>query len=197
MLIYFILGRIIFITIYDILDSDDKLTGKYDAVVLECWLKTHSTMIKTADSLYQNNIVKDIYITHFKSNSKKFFSGGEVPKFINEIINLYVLEYSKDTLRFQKIPIEPADPITLNLAYQTLKYLKSKNYKRVIIISESYHSQRSRLAFKKASEKFGIETTTIPAELGITKYNWWKSDIGLSTIFSEMFKLIYYWIFIL
>lgn len=196
-LIYFTFGSIIFKSIYDLLDSDDKLNGKYDAAILECWLKPQSTMIKIADSLYRAGIVKDIYITHFKSNSNKFYSGGEVPKFINEIINLYVLEFTKDTSLFKKLPIVPSDPITLNLAFQTAEFVKSKNYKRILIISESYHSQRSRLAFRKAFENTGIEVTTIPSELGITKSNWWKSDSGLSTIFSETVKLIYYWLFVL
>lgn len=196
-IIYFSLGSIIFKSIYDLLDSDDKVNGKYDAVILECWLKPQSTMIKIADSLYKGSVIKDIYITHFKSNLNKFYSGGEVPKYINEIINLYVLEFTSDTALFKKISIIPKDPITLNLAFQTAEFIKSKNYKRILVISESYHSQRTRLSFRKAFENTGIEVTTIPSELGITRNNWWKTDSGLSTIFSETVKLIYYWLFIL
>lgn len=195
--IYFLLGTVILKSIYDLLDSDDKVIGKYDAVVIECWLKPQSTMIKIADSLYRFNVVEDIYITHFKQNSNGFFTGGEVPKYISEIINLYVLEFTSDTGRFKKIPIIPRDPITLNLAFQVAEFLKSKNYRRILIISESYHSQRTKLAFRKAFENYGTEISTIPSELGITKNNWWKSDIGLSTVFSETVKLIYYWLFVL
>jgi hypothetical protein len=154
-------------------------------------------MIRIADSLYRKNIVNEIYITHFKYNANKFYTGGEVPKFIQDIINLHILEFSSDTSKFIKIPITPKDPITLNLVYQVADFVKAKNYKRILILSESPHSQRTKLAFKKAFNNSGIEVTTLPVELGITKFNWWKSDIGLSTTFSETIKLIYYRLFIL
>jgi len=196
-IVYFLFGHKIFQSLYDLVDSDDKLNGKYDAVIIECWLKPQSTMIRIADSLYRKNLVKEIYITHFKYNANKFYTGGEVPKFIQDIINLYILEFSSDTSKFIKIPITPKDPITLNLAYQVTDFVKAKNYKRILILSESPHSQRTKLAFKKAFNNSGIEVTTLPVELGITKFNWWKSDIGLSTTFSETIKLIYYRLFIL
>lgn len=196
-LIYLIAGKFILRSIYDLIESDDKIVGKYDAVVIENWLTPQSTMIKIADSLYRSKIIKDIYVTHFKPNSNKLFTGGEVPKFIHEVVNLYVLEFTKDTSLYKKIPIEPKDPITLNLANQVAEYTKSKNYRRIIVLSESSHSQRTKLAFLKAFEKSGIEVVSIPVELGISKENWWKSDIGLSSTFSETIKLIYYWLFVL
>lgn len=196
-ILFYTLNEVIFKSIFDLLDSDDKLKGKYDAVILESWNAPQSIMLKVADSLYKSKIVQQIYITHFKPNSIGFYSGGSVPKYINEIINLYILEFSTDTALYKKIPIEPKDPVTLNLANQVSEFLKSKNYKRLIVISEAIHSQRTRLAFKKVFKSSGIEVATIPVESGSTKYNWWKTDIGLSSVFSELIKLIYYLLFVL
>lgn len=191
------MGNWLLQSLHSILISDDKIQGQYDAAVIECWTKPQSTMIKIADSLYRRKIIKDIYITHFKYEPGKFYAGGEVPAYIDRIINLYILEFTNDTSLYRKLPIEPIDPVTLNLARQVFKNLKSRGYKRIILISESYHSYRSKLAFERAFQNSGIEISTIPAEMGITKDNWWKSDIGLSTTFSEIIKLIYYRLFVL
>jgi hypothetical protein len=196
-LIYFLAGNWLLQSFHSILVAEDKIQGQYDAAVIECWTKPQSTMIKIADSLFQKKLVKDIYITHFKYEPGKFYAGGEVPKYIDKIINLYIYEYSPDTSLFKKIPIEPKDPITFNLASQVFQHLKSKGYKRIILISESYHSYRSKLAFEKAFENSGVQIATIPAELGITKETWWNTDSGLSTTFSEFIKLIYYRLFVL
>ena len=196
-LIYFFTGNWLLKSFHSLLVADDKIQGQYDAAILECWIRPQSTIIKIADSLYHKNLVKDIYITHFKYEPGKFYAGGEVPKYIDQIINLYVYEYSRDTSVFKKLLIEPRDPITLNLAKQVFENLKSRDYRRIILISESYHSYRSKLAFEKAFENSGIQISTIPAELGITKENWWKTDSGLSTTFSELIKLIYYRFFVL
>lgn len=196
-LLYIILGELILKSFYNLLISKDEIDGKYDALVIESWITPQSAMIKIADSLYRKGVVKDIYITHFKPEANRFYSGGLVPKFIEQIINLYVLEFSEDTSLFKKIPIIPDDPITINLAFQVADRLKSENYKRIVVLSESYHSQRTRKSFLKAFENSGIEVTTIPVELGITKDNWWKFDSGLSNIFSETIKLIYYQLFVL
>ncbi|MCX8057407.1 MAG: YdcF family protein [Ignavibacteria bacterium] len=197
LIIYFLFGNLLFSSIYDLVDSDDKINGKYDALVIENWIVPEPTMIKIADSLHRQNVVNEIYITHFKPQSNKFFTGGEVPKHIDKIINLFTLEFTTDTAKFNKLPIEPKDPITMNLAKQVSEKFLQKNFKRIIVISESYHSKRTKLAFEKAFENSGVEIVTIPSELGITKNNWWKSDIGLSTVFSEAIKLIYYWLFVL
>lgn len=196
-LIYLIAGKFVLKSIYDLIESDDKIIGEYDAVVIENWLTPQTTMIKIADSLYRSKIIRNIYITHFKPNSNKLFTGGEVPKFIHEVINLYVLEFTNDTSLYKKIPIEPEDPITLNLANQVAEHIKSKNYRKIIVLSESNHSQRTKLAFLKAFEKSGIEVISVPVEMGINKENWWRSDVGLSSTFSETIKLIYYWLFVL
>ena len=191
------MGNWLLRSIHTILIADDKIQGHYDAAVIECWTKPQSTMIKIADSLYLQKIIKDIYITHFKYEPGKFYAGGEVPKYIDRIINIYISEYSEDTSLYKKLPVKPIDPVTFNLAKEVFKNLKSKGYKRIILISESYHSYRSKLAFEKAFQNSGIEISTIPAEMGITKDNWWKSDTGLSTTFSEIIKLIYYRLFVL
>lgn len=196
-LIYLFFGNWMLKSLHSFLIAKDNISGKYDAAILECWTKPQSTMIRIVDSLYRINIVKDIYITHFKYEPGKFYAGGEVPKYIDKIINLYIAEYSEDTSKFIKLSIKPADPITLNLAKQVGKLFNEKGYKRIILISESYHSHRSKLTFQKVFNEYGIEVSTIPAELGITRYNWWKTDSGLSTTFSEFIKLIYYWLFIL
>jgi hypothetical protein len=196
-LIYFFTGTWLLKSFHSLLVANDKIQGQYDAAILECWIRPQSTMIKIADSLYRKKIIKEIYITHFKYEPGKFYTGGEVPKYIDKIINLYVYEFASDTSIYKKLPIEPKDPITFNLAKQVFAYSNNKGYKRIILISESYHSYRSKLVFEKVFENSGIQVTTIPAGLGITTENWWKTDSGLSTTFSEFIKLIYYIIFLL
>jgi hypothetical protein len=196
-LIYLLTGNWLLKSFHSILIADDKIQGQYDAAVIECWTKPQSTMIKIADSLYHKKIIKEIYITHFKYEPGNFYPGGEVPKYIDKIINLYIYEFSDDTSRYKKLPIQPKDPVTFNLAKQVFENLKDKKYRKIILISESYHSYRSKLAFEKVFQNSGTEISTIPAEMGITKENWWESDTGLSTTFSEFIKLIYYKLFVL
>lgn len=196
-LFYIISGAFILKSFYDLLVSKDKIIGHYDAVVIESWITPQSALIKMADSLYRNGVVKNIYITYFKPDSNRFYSGGLIPKFIEQIINLYILELSKETSTFKKIPIIVKDPVTINLAIQVNESLKSENYKRIVVLSESYHSQRTRKSFQKAFENSGNEVITIPVEMGITRDNWWKFDSGLAMIFSETIKLIYYQLVVL
>lgn len=194
----FWLNRFFILTnIWSAIVVDTPELKHYDAIVIESWQKPQSRLISVADSLLSKGVSSKVYITFFKWSPTLMYSGGEVPVYSNEIINLYILGVSKDTSRYKKIGITPTDPVTINLADQVKNFMQKENVQSFLLLSESYHSQRTKLAFEKIFEHSKIYFDVMPVEIGITESNWWWTDAGLSTVFSEFIKLIYYKISVL
>ena len=98
-----------------------------------------------------------------------------------------------DTSSLFLIPVPMKDPKTLNIARAVLDTARSRGWKEVTILTLNMHSARSRKAYELAAKPYGItvRVVTITKE-GVTPENWDKTSVGLTMVFSELVKKIYY-----
>jgi uncharacterized SAM-binding protein YcdF (DUF218 family) len=75
------------------------------------------------------------------------------------------------------------------------QYCEDEQLKRIIILSDKFHTRRIRGVFEPLFEE--IETELIIHGTGSTQYDeaeWWKYEQGLLMVNNEYVKLIYYWL---
>ena len=84
---------------------------------------------------------------------------------------------------------------TFDEAEDVLVYAKQKNWKRVIIVTDEFHTRRAYLAFHKVlkASSVVIEVAGAPNEV-FDEFNWWKKDLGILCYLSELIKLPVYWL---
>lgn len=84
---------------------------------------------------------------------------------------------------------------TFDEAYDLVNYLKTNPLKRVILVTDSFHSRRALYAFEKVFELNNIETkleiSSAQNEF-FNEQNWYKTEEGLNAYISEFFKFIIY-----
>lgn len=76
-----------------------------------------------------------------------------------------------------------------------LKYAQEHQLKSLLIVTSSFHTRRSRWIFQKVFAGSNIRLSYAAARQPfIDESNWFKTDEGLVTYFSETLKTIYYYI---
>ena len=85
---------------------------------------------------------------------------------------------------------------TFDEAYDALAWSKQRNYQRIIVVTNAFHSRRAHYAFEKVFDGSGI-TVEIGAgtDPHFSQANWWKIDSGLAAYLTEPLKFIAYVIF--
>ena len=76
-----------------------------------------------------------------------------------------------------------------------LNYCLNNNYKKIIIISDKFHTKRVSWVFKDYFRNEGVEVLICGASH--SDYDegfWWKSEGGLIMVNNEYVKLVYYWL---
>lgn len=75
-----------------------------------------------------------------------------------------------------------------------LKYAQEHQLKSLLIVTSSFHTRRSRWIFQKVFAGSNIRLSYAAARQPfIDESNWFKTDEGLVTYFSETLKTIYYY----
>jgi uncharacterized SAM-binding protein YcdF (DUF218 family) len=82
---------------------------------------------------------------------------------------------------------------TFDEAKDTLAYAKEKNWKRIIIVTDEFHTHRAFYAFNKifAESKVRVEVAGAANEV-FSIENWWKSDRGIMAYLGESIKFPVY-----
>jgi len=82
---------------------------------------------------------------------------------------------------------------TFDEAKDALAYAKQKNWKRIIIVTDEFHTGRAFYAFNKtfAESKVRVEVAGAVNEV-FSINNWWKSDIGIIAYLGETIKFPIY-----
>lgn len=122
---------------------------------------------------------------------------------IREYQEIWVSEFDnlRRILKYEKIPYEVVPNFnggarsTFDEAKDLLKYLETTPLKKVIIVTDSFHTRRAKYAFDKVF--IGSNCKTIIEIAGAKndiydETNWWKSERGLNAYVSEFFKYIIY-----
>jgi uncharacterized SAM-binding protein YcdF (DUF218 family) len=82
---------------------------------------------------------------------------------------------------------------TFDEAEDALAYAEEKNWKRIIIVTDEFHTHRAFYAFNKifAESKVRVEVAGAANEVFSTE-NWWKSDRGIMAYLGESIKFPVY-----
>ena len=82
---------------------------------------------------------------------------------------------------------------TFDEAEDVLAYGKDKGWKRIIIVTDEFHTRRARYAFEKIFDDSGIvvEVAGAPNEV-FSDDDWWQSDSGISFYVLETIKFPVY-----
>ena len=85
---------------------------------------------------------------------------------------------------------------TFDEAEDVLAYGREQGWKRIIIVTDEYHTGRALYAFEKVFEGSGIdvEAAGAPNEI-FSREDWWLSDRGISAYFLETIKypVYFFW----
>ncbi|MCC6599918.1 MAG: YdcF family protein [Crocinitomicaceae bacterium] len=82
---------------------------------------------------------------------------------------------------------------TFEESNEILAYCKKSGYKKITLISSSFHLRRMRWVFSKKFSQNGIKVLFHGAsDTSFDKDNWWRNETSLITCNNEYVKLVYY-----
>jgi uncharacterized SAM-binding protein YcdF (DUF218 family) len=106
---------------------------------------------------------------------------------------------TKDILVSMGVPpekIEMLQPVVLSTYDEALNLkqcLYNHPYKKIIIVTSSFHTRRARWIFDKVLEGSDVEIKMHPVdEFDYNESNWWRTESGLISCFNEYVKFGYY-----
>ena len=72
-------------------------------------------------------------------------------------------------------------------------YIRKNNYRKILIVTDAFHTRRARWAFRKVMGDDNIELccATTPITLNIANH-WWASEYGIVQVFVEYLKFLHY-----
>ena len=85
---------------------------------------------------------------------------------------------------------------TFDEAYDFVIFLREHPMKRIILVTDTFHTARAHYAFRKVLDQQGhkdlrIEMSAAPNDI-FDESNWWKSERGISAYILEPFKYMFY-----
>ena len=167
---------------YAKLFSKEILYRDADAIVILSG--NPKTRTKRAVELFKSNSFTKIYMTQTPKNAHKIQKSMVKKIMQTEGINFFVIPSLKN-----------GATSTYDEAEDIAFYAKKLDWKRVVIVTDEFHSARAYYAFKKVfnilenKTQVGIAT----AENSVFSVdNWWKSDSGISAYVLEALKFSVY-----
>ena len=153
--------------------------GKFTRVPesLRLWNQGFAPLLFVTDPKPRNSNLKDLELSNLK--------------FANE-----VTRRMKFQAKWELLPSTTGGATsTFDEAQDTLDYAEKKGWKKVILVTDEFHTRRSMLAFSKVFEgsQIGVQIAGAPNEI-FDAMNWWKSDSGILAYFSESIKYPIYWL---
>jgi len=131
--------------------------------------------------------------------SKIICTGESVPRLFDVLdIQIDEADLSKRVLLEKGIPETRIECLhkgtsTREESQYILAICKERGYKRIIVVSDKFHTNRINYAFRQIYKDAGVELVLRGAPS--TAYNensWWASESGLLMVNNEYVKLIYY-----
>lgn len=134
--------------------------------------------------------------------SKKLFVTAEKPK-NSEFAKLELghLKFAQAVTKMMKLNAEweilpsltGGATSTFDEAEDALFYATEKKWKRIIIVTDEFHTRRAHYAFEKIFANSGIDVEVAGASNEVFSIdNWWKSDRGIMAYFGETIKFPVY-----
>ena len=165
-------------------------TASKGADALVCLSGGKTTRVPETLRLWNQGYAPSVYLTDEKKRNKEF-SKLETSnlEFASEVVKRMELNAT-----WQTIPsVGDGATSTFDEAEDVLAYGKDKGWKRIIIVTDEFHTRRARYAFEKIFDDSGIvvEVAGAPNEV-FSDDDWWQSDSGISCYFLETIKFPVY-----
>ena len=97
-------------------------------------------------------------------------------------------------VKFETVPsLKGGATSTFDEAYDLLAFCNKENLMHIIVVTDSFHTRRAFLAFKKVFKGSNIKVEVSAAYNEIfNEENWWFSDLGILSYVSEPIKFVAY-----
>jgi uncharacterized SAM-binding protein YcdF (DUF218 family) len=163
-------------------------TSGADALI--CLSGGRHTRVPKAMHLWSQGYAESIYLTEEKTGNGEFAH-----------LDLSNLRFAREAAKLMKLDVpwkvvpsqDGGATSTFDEASDTFVYAKEKEWNRLIIVTDHFHTRRALLAFNKVFK--GSEITVQVEGVGndvFNNHNWWKSDRGIMTYLSETIKFPVY-----
>ena len=155
-----------------------------DAII--CLSGGKLTRVPESIRLWSEGYGRELFLTEEKSSNAKFshldVSNLDFAKAVSSEI--------KKNINWKILPSQDGGATsTFDEAADALNYAKENDWKRLIIVTDHFHTRRAFCAFEKVFKDSGIQVQVAGADNDIfNATNWWKSDRGILTYFSETIK---------
>ena len=182
--------RVSILTAYAELFEVDNAEKGADAII--CLSGGKQTRVPKTLELWTEGYAPKVFLTDQKKMNRKFshleISNLDFAKEVSKIIKL--------DLPWEIIPSKnDGATSTFDEAFDALSFAKENNWKRIIIVTDNFHTRRALHAFEKVFQGSGITIQVSGAENEIfSSENWWKSDRGILSYFSETIKFQNYFL---
>ena len=136
--------------------------------------------------LWKNGYASRLFVTAEKPKNKEFneleLSHLEFARAVTEQMQLDAV--------WELLPsLEDGATSTFDEAADALAMASKEGWKRIILVTDEFHTRRSLLAFKKVFEGSEIEVQVAGAPNEVFSVDdWWKSDRGILAYFGETIK---------
>ena len=128
-------------------------------------------------------------------------TGEVVPDLFKEVgIEMNEAELSRSKLLTvgianEKIRLLPIGTSTREEADAILAYCKDNRIRKIMVVSDKFHTNRINYAFRDKFENAGIDLILRGAPaINYSEDFWWANESGLLMVNNEYVKLFYYWI---
>ena len=165
-------------------------TATKGADALVCLSGGGITRVPEALRLWNQGYAPSIYLTDEKKRNKEF-SKLETSnlEFAREVVKKMELNATWETIP----SLGDGATSTFDEAEDVLAYGKGKGWKRIIIVTDEFHTRRARYAFEKIFADSGIEVEVAGAPNEVfSDDDWWQSDSGISCYVLETIKFPVY-----
>jgi hypothetical protein len=94
--------------------------------------------------------------------------------------------------KFEAIPIQQIEPISLNAAKQIRDFLKGEQITSLVVVTPGFRSRRSELVYKAVLEPAGITVSCVAVFGPTTATDWDSTWHGIQETLLQFLKLQYY-----
>ncbi len=155
-----------------------------DAII--CLSGDRETRTPECLRLWKNKFAPRLFVTQEKPKNKEF----------NQL-ELSHLEFAEAVTKRMKLDakwellpsLSDGATSTFDEAEDALVLAKAEGWKRIILVTDEFHTRRSLLAFEKVFEGSEVEVQVAGAPNEVFGVDdWWKSDRGILAYFGETIK---------
>lgn len=186
-ILIYIFHENILVSVGNFLTVQEYHTNSADVILLEEESLLKSS-IEKCNSLYYEKNCKEVWIIRlpFKQDLIPEEKFGDILK--------EVLDSCGYRFNFRLFYFYLEHPYTLNKTNIVADSLKKYGYKKVLVLTNAFHSKRTYNVYKKILIPEGFHVFCSTYYPDYNSFNWWKSSNGFRGVISEYLKLIYYWI---